>query len=89
MIAYGKMRLKTWTAMKLEWRWLIDLRGYHQINRPLPTGYGLAPELLKDKVEGPGFVIYPEGYDDRKPNHMIRSGSSIYRDSYCSTLNPF
>lgn len=89
MILYHSMRLKTWEQMKLKWTWLIDLRGYHEINRPAPTGYSHAPELLKGKVEGPGFVMYPESYDDRKPNHTIRSGASIYGNCYCSTVNPF
>jgi len=89
MIAYGKRRLKKWRDMKWEWRRLIDTKGFHQINRVAPVGYGQAPDVLIDKVEGPGFVVYPDGWREYEPNHYTSSGSPIYGNSYCGTLNPF
>ena len=90
MIQWSVWKLDTWAEMKFEWGWLMRTKGLQQINRKPPTGYGKAPDLIKDKVEGAGFVVYPAGYEpQREPNHLISSGSPIYGNSYCAYLNPF
>ncbi len=89
MISVHPYQCKTWSEAKREWSWLMRSRGLQQINRKPPTGYGEAPDLLKGKVEGPGFVIYGSGYDPRKPNHHITARASIYGSRYCGHLNPF
>jgi len=82
-------RCKTWQEAKEEWGWLMRDKGLQQINRPPAIGYGEAPDLVTSKVEGPGFVIYPNGYDPREMNHTLSSRASIYGEGYCGTLNPF
>ena len=88
MILYDKMEVDTWQEMRRIWRRLWDTRGLHPIHRPAPTGYGQAPEVLTEKVQGDGFVMYPNGY--KEPNHTMSIGQSpLYGNSYCGTLNSF
>ena len=89
MIAVNNRRFKTWEDAKFRWGYLMRDNGLQQINREPATGYGEAPDLLKGKVEGPGFVIYGSGYDPRKPNHHITARASIYGSRYCGHLNSF
>ena len=89
MISVHPYRCKTWSEAKREWGWLMRSKGLQQINRNAPTGYGEAPDLLKGKVEGVGFVIYPRDYDPREATHTITTQSPIYGNRYCGTLNPF
>ena len=89
MITWATYERRTWSDVKRQWGEMMRCEGLQEINRPAPTGYGEAPDLLKGKVEGPGFVIYAQGYDPRETNHSISSRAAIYGNRYCGTLNPF
>lgn len=89
MILYGTRKFQNWYALKMEWKWVYETKGHHQINRPPVSGFAEVPSFLKEKVEGDGFVMVPEWYVESEPNHTIGSGSSIYGNSYCGYLNSF
>ena len=63
-------------------------KGLQQINRNAPTGYGEAPDLLKGKVEGFGFVIYPRDYDPREVTHTLSSTRPHLRQPLLRNFKP-
>lgn len=84
MIRFNGFTYMSWDIVRYWWK-LYGRRG-------TATGYSTAPNLIRQQVEGPGFVIYPPGHplpEEACIRMNVSSGSPVYGNSYCATLNPF